>query len=513
METIRQYGLEQLTAADEQEITFDRHLRWCRETAEDLAAAEREGWRARFDAVADDLRAALSRADGHPGRRADAHHLALLLARLAFDRNLIGESQQRYEQAAALADDPAPALRQAASVAACRMRGDDAYRLWRAAADAAGDTTAAARDLATATTTYFRKAGAFAQLPPRDEPAALLARARQLAGDDPAAQAAVALADCAAAGYAFFAEKSGDAASRMSTLAERAVDLARRLGDPLAECAALFALTGAHRRAGDEPAAAATARTRVDLLDPLPLTPDVADELIDALLIAAATSIAVGDLVAARRCGRRLRDLPLLAEAGHVATSRILMADALAGHTADVIAASGRFLDGWAQAGHPPVRNLGPVVAAVAMVHDLRGDRTARDDWLAVLDRLGVTAEDRSGYSPAFEAIALLHHGQPALALERLDAPGAWRTGILMHWHVALRVEAAVLSGHPKAADLLAEARPAAAGNRIAGALLDRAAALLDDDREGVRATAGAFEAAGCPYQQTRTLLLVPASE
>ncbi|GAA4588912.1 putative ATPase/DNA-binding CsgD family transcriptional regulator [Actinoplanes octamycinicus] len=510
-ETIRQYGFEQLTAAEEEEVAPGRHLDWCRAAAEELAGAMGEGWRVRFDAVADDLRAALSWAAGRPDRRADAHRLALLLGRLAFDRNLIGESQSRYEQAAALTGDPG-ALRQAASVAACRMRGDDAYRLWRAAAEAAGDTPAAARDLATAATTWFRKAGAFAHRPPRDEPAALLTRARELAGDDPAAHAAIALADCAAAGYAFFAERSADAASWMTGLAGRAVDLARALGDPLAEGAALFALTGAQRQAGDEVAAAATAGRRVELLDPVELTPAVADELIDALLIATATSIGTGDLVAARRWGRRLRDLPLLAEAGHVATSRILMADALAGHSDDVIAASGRFLDGWTAAGRPAARNFGPAAAAVAMVHDLRGDRAARDEWLAVLDRMGVTTEERAGYGPAFAAIALLHHGEPALARDRLAAPGAWRTGILMHWHVALRVEAAVLAGDPEAADLLAETRPAVAGNPIAGALLDRAAALLAGDRDGIRATAAAFAAAGCPYQQERTLLLAGGS-
>ncbi|MFI1990902.1 LuxR C-terminal-related transcriptional regulator [Actinoplanes sp. NPDC020271] len=504
LETIRQYGTEQLSTAGEQETAPARHLRWCLQTAEELAASQKEGWRVRFDAVADDLRAALSWAADRPDRRADAHRLAWLLGRLAFDRNLIGESQQRYEQAAALTDEPAAALRQAASVAACRMRGDDAYRLWRAAGEAAG----AARDLATATTTYFRKAGAFTERPPRDEPAALLARARELAGDDLAAQAAVALADCAAAGYAFFAERNEDAASRMTTLAEHAVDLAHRLDDPVGEAAALFALTGAQRRTGDELAASASARRRVELLEPLELTPAVADELIDALLIATATCIGTGDLVAARRWGGHLRDLPLLAEAGHVATSRILMADALAGHDTDVLATSGRFLDGWTRAGRPPARNFGPAAAAVALVHDLRGDRAARDEWLAVLDRMGVTAEDRAGYAPTFDAIARLHHGEPALARERLDAPGAWRTGILKQWHVALRVEAAVLAGDPGATGLLTETRPAVTGNPIAGALLDRAAALLDGDRDGVLATAGAFEAAGCPYQLTRTLLL-----
>jgi hypothetical protein len=46
------------------------------------------------------------------------------------------------------------------------------------------------------------------------------------------------------------------------------------------------------------------------------------------------------------------------------------------------------------------------------------------------------------------------------------------------------------------------------AGNPVATALVDRAAALLDDDRDRLLATAGAFEAAGCPYQQARTLVL-----
>jgi predicted ATPase/DNA-binding CsgD family transcriptional regulator len=523
LETIRQYGTEQLAEAGQLDATRTQHLRWCLATTSELTdvpSPTTGDWRARFDAVADDLRAALSWAAERPDQRADAYHLALSLAHLAFTRNLVGESQQRYEQAAALTDDPAgaaAALRCAANVAACRMRGDDAYRLWQAAADVAqraGDTAAAARDLATATTTYFRKSGAFAQLPPRDEATALLTRARELAGADPAAQAAVALADCAALGYAFFADQSEPktAASEMTALAERAVELARRLDNPLAECAALHALTGAQRRAGDTFAAAATARRRVDLLHSVPVTPGTADELIDALLIATATSIGVGDLPAARRWGRQLRDLPPLAEVGHVATSRLLMADALAGHATGVIAASGRFLDAWTQAGRPQARNFGPVAAAIAMIHGLRGDQAARAEWLAIIDQLGVTHKDRSGYSPTFDAITLLHHGQATLALERLDTqtdePNLWLTGILLHWHVALRAEAAVLAGHPDATHHLAAARPIVAGNPIASAILDRAAALLDDDHECLLATATAFETAGCPYQRARTLIL-----
>jgi hypothetical protein len=336
-----------------------------------------------------------------------------------------------------------------------------------------------------------------------------------MAGDDPTAQAAVTLADCAALGYAFFAEHAErkTAASEMPALAERAVELARRLDDPLAECAALWALTGAQRRAGDTFAAAVTARRRVDLLNSVPVTPGTTDELIDALLIATATSIGVGDLPAARRWGQQLRDLPPLAEVGHVATSRLLVADALAGHATDVVAASGRFLDAWTQEGRPRAPGFGPVAAAVAMIHGLRGDQAARAEWLAIIDQLGVTPKNRTGYSPTFDAIALLHHGQATLALEQLDThadePNLWLTGILLHWHVALRAEAALLAGHrDDATHHVAAAGPIVAGNPIATAILDRAVALLDDDHERLLAAATVFETAGCPYQQARTLIL-----
>jgi hypothetical protein len=184
------------------------------------------------------------------------------------------------------------------------------------------------------------------------------------------------------------------------------------------------------------------------------------------------------------------------------------MADALAGYATDVIAASSRFLDAWTQEGRPRARSFGPVAAAVAMIHGLRDDHAAEAGWLAIIEQLGVTPEDRSGYSPTFDAITLLHHGQATLALERLDEPNAWLTGILLHWHLALRAEAAVLAGHADATRHLTDARPTVAGNPIATAILDRAAALLDADHERLLATATAFEAAGCPYQRARTLIL-----
>jgi hypothetical protein len=146
------------------------------------------------------------------------------------------------------------------------------------------------------------------------------------------------------------------------------------------------------------------------------------------------------------------------------------------------------------------------------MIHGLRDDHAARDNWVAIIDQLGVTPERRSGYGPAFDAIALLHHGDAALALERLgtqtNEPNKWLTGIWLDWRIALRAEAAVLADHPDANHHLAAARPMVAGNPIATAILDRATALLDDDHERLLTTAAAFETAGCPYQRARTLIL-----
>jgi hypothetical protein len=397
------------------------------------------------------------------------------------------------------------------------MRGDDAYRLWLAAADAAqeaGDAGRAARDLATATTTYYRMSGVFARLPAPAEPNAILARANELAGQDPAARAAVVLAECGALGDAFFADEGEPKAAAAETLAlaERAVELARRVGDPLAECAALDALTGAQHRAGDTFGAAASARRRVDLVRDVPVTPASAAETIDVLVMASETSIGVGDLIAARQWGRQLRDLPLLAEVGHFATSRLLMAEALAGRGAEVIQDSRRFLDGWTRAGRPHAPSFGPAAAAVAMIHGLRGDDAAQSGWLAIIDDLGVPAQRRSGYSPTFDAVTLLHRGQAALALERLSpqdgALSKWLSWIWLHWHLALRAEAGVLAGHPEAARYVSAARPQVAGNPIATALVERADAMLEGDQERLLATATALETAGCLYQQARTFIL-----
>jgi predicted ATPase/DNA-binding CsgD family transcriptional regulator len=527
LETIRQYGMERLGEAGDLAATRGRHLRWCLASAAELERDARPSgdWRARFDAAADDIRAALGWAAGQPDHRADAHGLARSLAELAFTRNLAGESQRRYEQAATLSGDAnaaASALRLAAAVAGSRMLGDDMYRLLTAAAGAAGrsgDGAGAARDLAAAATTVYRFAGVFDRRPPADEAQALRAAARELAGDDPAAQAAVALADCAVHADAFIAEltEPETTVAETAALAERAVELARRTGDRLAESAALDALTGAQCWAGAAFDAAATARGRTELLSSVQVSPASAYELVDALIMASETSVAVGDLRGAERWGRRLRDLPLLAETGQIATSCLLVAGALAGNAGEVLAGSERFLDAWARSGRRRALSLSVAAAAVAMVHGLRGDGGARARWLDVAAELGATPERSAGFGPTFDALVLLHHGQAVPALERLatepDELGKWASWVWRHWYAAMRAEAAVLAGHPDAPGRLAAARTIVAGNPVAGAIVDRAEALLGDDRGRLVAAAAAFDAAGCRYQWARTLSLAGGEE
>ncbi|MFD8272259.1 LuxR C-terminal-related transcriptional regulator [Streptomyces flaveolus] len=520
LETIRQYGTERLVDAGELTDVRARHLTWCLAAATALEDPSGADWRARFDALADDLRAALAWAAGRPERRADAHRLALSLAGLAFSRTLLGEAQQRYEQAAALAGDAAAAaaLRQAAAVAGCRRLGDDMYRLHRAAAQAArraGDRAGACRDLAAAATVAYRFSTLFTRIPPVAEVTALLAEARELADGTPAAEAAVALAEAAVLCDAYGALQGAAENTVDATVvrAEQAVALARRTGDPVAESAALDALSGARSWAGDACAGAAAARRRVGILACLAPAPARTHESMDALAMAAGTALGVGALPDARRWGGQLAEHPLLAEAGHHATAWLLAADAFAGHGDEVLGRSTRFLDAWEHSGRRPSLSLGAAAASVAMVHGLRGEHDERASWLTVVDQADTAPEQhRLGYGAVLDGMVLLHHGDAEAALERLAPdPGEvwkWVCWIWLHWYVALRAEAAVLAGHPQARARVEAARTAVAGNPVATAQVDRARALLDGDLPGQLAAAAAFDAAGCPYQSARTLLL-----
>jgi len=154
--------------------------------------------------------------------------------------------------------------------------------------------------------------------------------------------------------------------------------------------------------------------------------------------------------------------------------------------------------------------------SAVAMVHGLRGDDAAREEWLAILATIrGVDlqhASRGSGYGPIFDALVALHRGRPEEALPLLAAdPRAaptWWEQVFHQWCSALRSEAAVLADCPDTGKLIEAAKVETARNPLATALVQRAGALMTGDRTALLATADMFAKAGCRYQMARTLVL-----
>nr|WP_243875902.1 LuxR C-terminal-related transcriptional regulator [Streptomyces sp. 846.5] len=516
LETIRQYGVDRLDEAGESVDARSRHLRWCLEqsTALELDSQQAVGvWRTAFDQVADELRGGLTWAAGSTGHRADAYRLAIGLARLSFSRGMPGESQRRYEQAAGLAPDDmaaADALRSAAGAAEARHFGNEALRLRLCAAEAAlraGDRAGAAVDLARNAELINRAPGLMATEPAAGEAEALIARGWALADGDLTAHARL-----------LVAESCHGAAADPATLqlVERALALARGIGDPLAESAALDQLTAIQLAHGEVRAAAASALLRTELLAPLPVTAVAALEFFDGFVMAAECAIAAGELSAARGLAVRLRDLPFYREEGHLATSRLLVVTALAGDWSEADGLAERFREGWERAGRPRAGNLTRGAYAAATVHGLRGDGNARAAWLDVVDALESPGRPitLSHFGEFFDALLLLHRGHPEQAVRVMATPPEqfteWYSGMWRPWYGALWAEAAVLSGHEDAADRVRRARLAAAGNPIATAIVDRAAALgtRGGDRDGLIAVAAALRAAGCRYQWARTLVL-----
>jgi predicted ATPase/DNA-binding CsgD family transcriptional regulator len=517
LETIRQYGANRLDDAGESVEALSRHLSWCLDESADLQVASRElagSWRAAFDHVSDELRGALAWAAGNAEYRPDAYRLAIGLAELTFTRGMPGESQRRYEQAAELAADDmaaAGALRSAAGAAESGHFGNEAQQLRRAAADAAlraGDRAAAAGDLARNAELINRGPGLMATGPAVGEVEALIAEGWSLAGDDLAAQARLLTAEA-------FNGAIADPAT--VELVERALKLARRIDDPLIESAALDQLTTVQLARGEVRAAAASAWRRIELLAPMPVTAIAALEFFDAFGMAANCAVAAGDLRAARRHAERLRDLPFYREEGHLAIRRLLVVTALAGDWDETITLAERFREGWERAGRPRAGNLSSGAYAAATVHGLRGDDDARAVWLDIADALDPPGRSLAElhFGEVFDALLLLHRGRPQQAAQVLDTPPEqlteWYNGMWRTWYAALWAEAAVMSGHENAAARIQRARLAAAGNPIATAIVDRAAALdgRDGDRDGLTAAAAALEDAGCRYQWARTLAFI----
>jgi predicted ATPase/DNA-binding CsgD family transcriptional regulator len=513
LETIRQYGVERLHEAGELDQIRAGHEQWCRDVLAALRQTETadidEAWCHRFDQIADDAGAALAWSAREESRRAQAAELAAELAGLLFLRGRPAQAQRRYEQGAELAatvTERTALLRLAAGAAASRFVGDDALRLFRMAAGAAltaGDRAGAARDLAMMAMYISRAPGIMATPHSQAEAGALVAEVRALSDDSPLVRAAIAVATAWARPPA-----PGEA--------RRVVDLAKRSGDGILHSVALDLLTLTNLGNDDIADAVRTARRRLELLDTLVVSPLHGFEFADGHLMAAEADVGAGDLAGAAAHAEALARLPFYRDEDHLALSRRLLVDALAGHFDDVVRTGERFRAGWERAGRPVAPNLARTSHAVAMVHGMRGDDHRRAAWMRLTIDLGADPEQLAGcllgWPPVFDGLLALHRNDPAAAVRRLavdiDDPemfrpiGSWE---YRPWYAALWAEAAVLGHHPDAAPRIRRSRHAARDNPIAAAIVERAEALATGDHDGLVRLAITFAQLGCPYQQART--------
>jgi hypothetical protein len=400
------------------------------------------------------------------------------------------------------------ALDLAAAVAWGRHAGNEAIRLLRAAAEAfrAREPRRAALELARAAELITNAPGIMSELAPPGEARAMLAEGRALAVGDPRFEAAVLTVTTVADEF--------DPTYR--DLAERAVELAHRVGDARLESHALDQLTAAHLVRGEYDAAVATARRRLDLLAPRSREVEMAWEHSDALHMAPLVCLAAGDLEAARLYARRRSELPIFRESDHLAVEWQLTTTAVAGDLDEAMELARRFRRGWVEAGRPALGGIGFAPSAAAMACGLRGDEDGRREWLGIGAELRRVTEGARGrqtiYSPTFDAMVALHHGQVTRALDLLagdpESFKPWHDTAWRPWYTPVWAEAAVLGALPDRHSRLDRARYLTGGNPLTAAIVERAAAMDAGDPARIAATAATLGAGGCRSQQARSLLL-----
>ncbi|MDF1602408.1 LuxR C-terminal-related transcriptional regulator [Nocardioides sp. YIM 152315] len=513
LETIRQYAVERSVELGEADAIRVRHLDWCRGALRRLVAripGDAE-WCDELDLILDDARAALA--------WAASAELADLLATVVFERGRPGEAQQRHVQVADLTGSPTTrheALFRAARAALARYVGSEAVALCERAVESAhesGDDVAAALYLCHVATWWHRHEGTMNRPADTAETDALLERARELGAGSAIVEAAVVVAEVS----------RGDRA-RVVADSQRAVDVARAVGDPLLVDSALDQLCAAHLQAGDLASAYAAVVTRLAGMATVPVDAVSGMDHADASLMGAHVCLSSGLLREGLEHADALAALPFLREEPQIGLARKLELEALAGRFDDVVRDGVAFRSSWERAGRPVVNNFAPSAYAVAMVHGVLGDDAGRDEWVALTRQL---SRDRRGYDlpglvwpAALDAVYLLDRGWPDRARSRLafrpdDVPRGqrWHQQLWLPWYAALWAEAGVLTDATDLDERLALAAGATRGNGIAELMLGRAADLARGTTEGFAQLADRFDRLGCPYQAARTRALAgPAS-
>jgi predicted ATPase/DNA-binding CsgD family transcriptional regulator len=511
LETVHAYAHEHLEASGEADEIRGRHHRWAAaaagELVQSLDAGDGEKWQEQFDLIAGDLRAALTAPPAVSTDDAD-FRLAVALSRLTYGRRFMLESRDHFQTAVARAPDAASAidvLRLAAGAAFAELRGEAAFDLLQAAlarASEIGDQRTAAIVVADAAALAGRHPAAFASPLTHEQLVALIDQASALApaGDlEVDAHIAVASAwDGALGSTVVTPERSG-----------RAVELARRLDDPILISAALDAAASAASDAGHYKEASRRSAERLRLLDRLPrYDPRTGGEIVDIFHMASESAVGAGELEAALAHARRAVEDVTHQGLPHFAAAHLMAPLVLRGDFDEALDRTAVIRDGWERSGRPAAGWLAPPFFAAAFAYLVRGDEEAYQKWreLGTAMQVGRGADCCRIY---FTQRGALHVGALEHALASItDLPV---TSVSYDsYAAAVTVEIAVVTGAPDAGEQLAEAqRHLAAENDFVAAQLLRAAGRLHGDETVLKSAIIGWEAIGARFERACTLLLL----
>jgi predicted ATPase/class 3 adenylate cyclase len=518
LETVRTYALDKLADDGEHPVIRRRHLHWALRTAQDLAARldTDPTWRDEFDAVADDLRAAISTA----GDPETVYALAMATGRIVFAHRFFEEAQAHFERAADGAPNQAAAMRAtvaAADVCQSNVRTDGAFeRLLRAAdlAEAIGDNAGRAICLAQAVIAANRFPAGLPEEIPAQRLSEMLELAQRVAPpDDPQVFAYLKQAQAwRISAHALSAEKSE---------AQEALAAARAIQDPILISAALDAVLAEVLTSGRMKTSFALAGERMANLAALSRYDARASiEFTDTLHMLNENSLAAGELPFALREMRKLQHDDLV---GFNAASKLVCSLVLTGAFEEAAHRADEMWSAWLAAGSPVARWMAPAVVSAALGAALCGNDAAADDWMrraqeVIGDAALFSHRNSAGMATFVVARRAMHAGLHAEAAEVTRAYGVNSDGwydMETRWFYdayvwALDAELAVVTGAADAHARIAAAQPAAEENRWAAACLDRARGRLNSDAGLLERSVEKWEQIDGRFERACTLLLLP---
>ncbi len=509
-DTVRAYARERLEASAEFGPTRHSHLLWATAAAGGLEQLiDSDGWSDCFDAIADDLRAAL--ASALSGSHDEAgFELALALGHLCYARRFLGEARNHLRAAVTLARNEqmaVAALRTAADAAFAEMRGDVAFGFLSTAferASAAGNSRAAAIVLAEASAIAGRAPATFVNPIPHERLVALVDQARRLAPPD---DLEVATHIAVAAAW------EGPLGPTIPDLfvAQEALALTRRLGEPVLISSALDATSVALAEQGRLKESARLTTQRLALLEELPRhDPRFGGEVADIFHMATESALAAGELEIALGSARRSYDDSTRQGLPQFAACHLVVPLVLQGAFDEALAHAAVMRESWERAGSPSAGWMAPSFFAAALAHGLRGEEALYKYWWDLaLKVCGRVPTD--GFRLFVETRAAVHLGAVDRARAAALNEGQRTTGMYDAYAQAISVEVAVIGGAPNAQERLARLAWLADENDFVAAQLLRATGRLNGDEASLKEAVHRWEAIGARFERACTLLLLSA--